>query len=317
MNSKIFVFLVILLMISIAPISNAQVSIGEKSSQKSVKVTINSAGNVHVEHVIEASDSPKQTKLISGTVSNLTVKGEDGEEKQYSVVGGNNDSVLIHSSKEDSIIEYDLEDALSQEDNVWIWNFRYLESTTFMLPEEVELIFANERPVYLDEKKGMTCHGCQLVLEYSINEPKIFKNIKLENTEYVVEIRSYSDIDEFIFNQSTKSITFEVSKENMFVTAIVPSELLGEPYSIFLDDDKIFFHQYINNGTHVWLNMKPESAGKITIAGTTDIPETAGTTDIPETAGTTDIPETEIIIAGIIGMVAVIAFILIKKFNLR
>ena len=299
-------------MISTAPITNAQVSNEEKSSQKSVKVTINSAGDVHIKHVIDSSNSPKQTKLISGTVSNLTVKDEDGNKKQHSIIGGNNDSVLIHPSKEDSIIEYDLEGALYQEDNVWKWNFRYLESTTFMLPEEVELIFTNEQPVYLDEKKGIKCHGCQMVLEYSINEPKVFKNIKLESREHVVEIKSYSNIDKFVFDQSTKSITFDVSKENMFVTTIIPSELLGEPYSVFLDDEKIFFHQYINNGTHIWLNMKPANTGEITIVGTTDIPEETG--DV----GTTDIPEeTGIIIAGIIGGLAVLAFILIRKFNRR
>ena len=317
MNSKIFVFLVILLVISLAPIGNAQVSVEEKSSQKSVKVTINSVGDVHVEHVIDSSNSPKQIKLISGTVSNLTVKGGDGNEKQYSMVGDNNNSVLIHPSKEDSIIEYDLGDALSQNDYVWVWNFRYLESTTFMLPEEAELIFANERPVYLDEKKGITCHGCQMVLEYSIDEPRIFKNIKLESREHVVEVRSHSNIDKFIFDQSTKSITFDVSKENMFVTTIIPSELLGKPYSVFLDNEKIFFHQYIDNGTHVWLNMKPGNTGEITITGTTDIPGTVDTTDIPGTVDTTDIPGTEIIIVGIIGGLAILAFVLIRKFNLR
>ena len=326
MNSKNFVFLVILLGISLAPISNAQVSVEEKSSQKSVKVTINSTGDVHVKHVIDSSNSPKQTKLISGTVSNLTVKDEDGNEKQYSMIGGDNNSVLIHPSKEDSIIEYDLEDALSQNDNVWVWNFRYLESTTFMLPEEAELIFANERPVYLDEKKGIVCHGCQMVLEYSINEPRIFKNIKLENVEHVVEVRSHASIDKFIFDQSTKSITFNVSKENMFVTTIIPLELLVKPYSVFLDNKKIFFHQYIDNGTHVWLNMKPGDTGEITIMGTTDIPGTEGTTDIPGTEGTTDIPGTEgttdipgteIIIVGIIGVLAILAFVLIRKFSLR
>ena len=49
--------------------------------------------------------------------------------------------------------------------------------------------------------------------------------------------------------------------------------MLWEPYSVFLDDDKIFFHKYINNGTHVWINMKTDSPGEITIIGTTVIPE--------------------------------------------
>jgi len=272
MNTEIFGFLIILLIISIIPVVNAQISIGEKAVQKSVEVSINSVGEVHVKHVVGPSNLPKDLELILGTVSNLSVTNEQGEEKLFSILGDNK-GVLIETSKEDSIIEYDLDHVLSQKDNVWTWSFRYLETTSFIFPEEVDLIFVNERPVYFDEKKGMTCHGCQMVLEYSINEPKIFKNVKWADKEFVVEIRSYSNIDKFIFDQPTKSITFNVSEKNRFITTIIPLELLWEPYLVFLDDEKIFFHGYINNGTHIWLNVKPETSGEITIIGTTVIPE--------------------------------------------
>ena len=236
------------------------------------KLYKNSVGEVHVKHVVGPSNLPKDLELILGTVSNLSVTNEQGEEKLFSILGDNK-GVLIETSKEDSIIEYDLDHVLSQKDNVWTWSFRYLETTSFIFPEEVDLIFVNERPVYFDETKGMTCHGCQMVLEYSINEPKIFKNVKWVDKEFVVEIRSHSNIDKFIFDQPTKSITFNVSEKNRFITTIIPLELLWEPYLVFLDDEKIFFHGYINNGTHIWLNVKPETSGEITIIGTTVIPE--------------------------------------------
>ena len=271
MNTKIFGFLVILCMISIIPIANAQISIGEKATQKSVEVVINSVGDVHVRHVVASSNIPKQIELVPGTVSNLSVTNEQGEEKQFSVIGDNN-GVLILPSKGDAIVEYDLDQVLSQIDTVWTWDFRYLETTSFILPEEASLIFVNDNPVYLDEKKGIACHGCQMILEYAINEPQIFKNVKWEDKEFVVEIRSHSNIDEFIFDQPTKSITFH-AEENRFVTTIIPLELLWEPYSVFLDDEKIDLKAYMNNGTHVLLNMRPETSGEITIIGTTTIPE--------------------------------------------
>ncbi|MCV0410789.1 hypothetical protein [Nitrosopumilus sp.] len=272
MNSKIFGFLVILLIISIIPTIDAQISFGEKASQKSVEIVINSVGDVHVKHVVSKTDLPKQVELIYGTVSNLSVTNEKGEEKQFSVIG-NNAGILIFPSDNNSIVEYDLDHAISKKDNVWTWSFRYLETTSFILPEEADLIFANERPVYLDEKKGITCHGCQMILEYSINEPKIYQNIKWEDKEFLVEIRSHSNIDEFVFDQPTKSITFDVSEKNRFVTTIIPLELLWGPYAVFLDDEKIYFNQYINNGTHVWLNIRPETTGEVTIIGTTVVPE--------------------------------------------
>jgi len=272
MNTKIFGFLIILLTISIIPIANAQISIGEKAIQKSVEVIINSVGDVHVKHVVKSSNSPNDLELIIGTVSNLSVTNEQGEEKLFSIIGDNN-GVLIQPSGNDSIIEYDLDQVLFQKDDIWTWDFRYLKLTSFIFPEEVDLIFVNENPVFLGEEKGISCHGCQMVLEYSINEPKIFKNIKWEDKEFVVEIRSYSNIDNFIFDQPTKSITFDVSKENRFVTTIIPLELLWEPYVVFLDDEKIHQNKFNNNGTHVWLNIKPETTGEIIIIGTTVIPE--------------------------------------------
>jgi hypothetical protein len=272
MNTNIFGFLIILLIISIIPVADAQISIGEKAVQKSVEVSINSVNEVHVKHVVRSSNLPQDLELILGTVSNISVTNEQGEEKLFSILGDNK-GVLIETSKEDSIIEYDLDHVLSQIDDVWTWSFRYLESTSFIFPEEIDLIFVNERPVYFDEEKGMTCHGCQMVLEYSINEPKIFKNVKWEDKEFIVEIRSHSAIDKFIFNQPTKSISFYISEKNRFVSTIIPLELLWEPYLIFLNDEKIFFREINNNGTHVWLNIKPETTGEIIILGTTVIPE--------------------------------------------
>ena len=272
MISEICGFLAIFLIISIIPTVDAQISFGEKAAQKSVEITINSVGDVHVKHVVSSSNLPKQMELIYGTVSNLSVKDELGEDKQFSVIGDNT-GLLILPSGSNSIVEYDLEDAISQKDNVWTWSFRYLEPTSFILPEGANLIFVNDRPVYLGEKKGITCHGCQMVLQYSIDEPRTYQNIKWEDKEFLVEIISHSSIDNFLFDQPTKSITFDVSEKNRFVTTIIPLELLWGPYAVFLDDEKVYFHEYINNGTHVWLNIKPETSGKVTIIGTTVVPE--------------------------------------------
>ena len=272
MDSKIFGFLVVLALISIIPVANAQISIGEKATQESVEVIISSEGNVHVKHIIRSSNLPQDLELIYGTVSNVSVTNEQNEEVLFSI-NGDNTMMLIQPSDEGLIIEYDLDHVLVQINNVWTWSFRYLETTSFILPEEVNVIFTNERPVLLDKKKGISCHGCQMVLEYSINEPKIFENVTWEDEEFVVEIQGYSNISNFVFEQPTKSITFDISKENQFVTTIIPLELLWKPYSVFLNNEKVFFHEYINNGTHVWLSMKPETVGEVSIIGTTVIPE--------------------------------------------
>ena len=273
MISKIVVIFLIIGFFCVFPIANAQeIKIGAKAEQKSVVVTINEAGNVHVKHIVKSSSSLKQLELIDGIVKNLTVSDDEGNEQIPTIVG-DNDGVMILPSETETIVEYDLEDVLVLNNNIWTWDFLYLESTTFIVPEKADLIFVNNRAVDMDELKGFKCHGCQMVLEYSLDVPKNLENVKWENKEFNVEIRSFSDIDNFIFDQPSKTITFNISEPNQFLTVIVPLELLWGPYAISIDDQNVFFNQYINNGTHVWLTMKPNASGVISIVGTTVVPE--------------------------------------------
>lgn len=272
MNTKIFGLLGILIIISLVPLADAQISIGEKAVQKSIEVMINPDGKVHVKHVVRSSNLPVDLELVYGTASNISVINEQGGEELFSMIADNS-VVLLQPSNEELIVEYDLEDALMKIDNVWTWSFRYLETTTFIIPEKVDLIFVNERPVYLDDKKGFACHGCQMILEYSIDTPKNIEYVNWENQEFAVEIATFAEIENFDFSQPSKEISFKVNDDNQFVTTIIPLELLWGPYAVFLNDEKIYFNEYVNNGTHIWINIKPDSAGEISIIGTTVIPE--------------------------------------------
>ena len=272
MNIQIFGLLGILLIISLVPLADAQISIGEKANQKSVEVEINSDDEVHVKHIVRSSNLPQDLELVYGTVSNISVTNEQGDEELYSMIADNS-AILLQPSDEELTIEYDLKDVLIKIDNVWTWDFRYLQTTTFIIPEKIDLFFVNERPVYLNDKKGFSCHGCQMILEYTIDEPKNIEHANWENNEFVVEIMTFAKIENFDFSQQNKEISFKVNDENQFVTTVVPLELLWGPYAVFLDDKKIFFSDNFNNGTHVWINIKPDTTGEISIIGTTVVPE--------------------------------------------
>jgi len=295
---KILGFLLILFLISIIPIADAQLSLGQKAVQESVEAIINSDGDVHVKHVVYSSNYPKDLELIYGTVSNILVTNEQGEEILFSTFRDDS-MVLIQPSEGNSIIEYDLDHALSQKDNLWTWNFEYSETTSFIMPEEVDLLFVNGAPIFLGEKKGIASHGGKIVLEYSINEPNNIKQVNWEDKEFLVEIRTWSEIESFDFNQPAKEISFKINDKNQFVTTIIPLELLWNPYLVFLDDDKILKYENMNNGTHVWLSMRPETSGEITIIGTTVIPEFS------------------IIAPLAIGFLMILVVPQMKKFNLR
>ena len=298
MNKIITIFTIILLILVIPSVSAQQINIAEKANQKSVIVTINETGDIHVIHIVGSANSPKQVELIDGEIQNLIITNEEGEEKTVTTIG-NNDSVMIFPSRSDSIIEYDLKGVLLLKDNLWTWDFLYLESTNFMIPEELDLIFVNSKPVYLGDQKGISCHGCQMILEYAFNEPKNIIDVNWEDKGFFVEVGTFTNIENFEFNQSTKEINFDVNESDQFITAIIPLELLWGPYVVFLDDEKILFQDYKNNGTHVWINMRPDTAGEISIIGTTVV------------------PEFPIIAPLAIGFLMIIMAPLIKKVNLR
>ena len=280
MNTQVFGLLVILVIISLVPLADAQISIGEKANQKSVEVIINLDGETHVTHVVRSSNLPQDLELVDGTVSNISVTNEQGDEELFSV-NADNTIVLLQPSSEELIVKYDLEDALIKIDNIWTWDFRYLETTTFLIPKEIDLIFVNERPVYLDDKKGFSCHGCQMILEYSIGEPKNIEYVNWENKEYEIEIITFAEIENFVFSQLDKKISFKVNDENQFVTTVIPLELLTESYEVLLNDEDISFHEYTNNETHVWISIKPDTTGEISIIDTTVVSE-SNNTDIIE-----------------------------------
>lgn len=269
MNFRLIILSIIFSFGIITPMAYGQV-LDQNSMQKSVKVVINSMQEVHVTHVIKASDTPHQIDLIPGTISNFTIKDKQGEDLQ--VITINENSVMIFPSKEEITIEYNLSNVLSLKNNFWLWDFLYLESTSFYFPEGVDLVFIDEKPAFLGDKKGIICHGCQMKLEYSLNEPKFVKEIKIQNENFSVEFWTWDKINNFNFNKDLGGLSFQVEGDNSFVTTAVPKDLITEPYSILLDNQKIFFHKYNQNDTHIWLNMRPQHSGEISIIGTV-VPE--------------------------------------------
>lgn len=308
MNSKQVAFFIILVFIIAIPTVDAQeISIGEKAEQKSVNVVISSSDEIHVKHVIASSNSPKQVELIDGTITNITVSDEERKEKQFGIIG-DNDGVMIFPSQKNTIVEYDLGDVIFLKDNVWTWDFRYLETTSFIIPKEIDLIYVNNRPVYLGEKNGISCHGCQMILEYSINEPKILKNVKFEGKEFLIELRTFAEINQFNFDQSIKKISFEVNGKNQFVTTIIPLELLPIRYNVFIGDEKIFFNEYNNNGTHVWLNIRPDNSGIVSIIDATTISDEKPTIQNNPSTSESKINQ-DIIVYILLGIIALIGLV--------
>ena len=271
---KVVLVLMIISIVSITPQAFAQISFGTPAEHVSIKVTIEENGDVRVVHVVKKSNENVQVKMLPGTIENLQVVDEAGNEIQHAVSGYS--IITLFPPKVNFGVEYDLKDVLILKDGVWTWDFLYTESKNgveFYFPDEFDLIFVNDRPVRIVNAKGMICHGCDMFLEYVIDEPIILKEVEWEEQKFPVSIRTLDEINSFNFDQPRRSLSFETTQEDRFITLIIPLELLWNPYQVYLDDQKILKHEFSQNSTHVWLNIKPDNAGTIEIIGISAIPE--------------------------------------------
>jgi hypothetical protein len=304
MNHKIISTIIIFGLITVIPTVYGQLTLGGEAKQELIEVKMNLDGEINVKHIVNPSNTGSTLFLFENTVikeENLIGKSESGNEVQLGVIddGLGNKSIFILPSKQNTIVEYNLENA-SLNDNLVTTEIFYDEKFSVIFDESVELIFLNGNAIILDDKKGISVNGGgNIKIEFYENELKIIKEAIWEENKFDVEIITDSKIEDFNFNQPEKSISFKVNDENKYMTITMSEQLLGGPYVVLLDNEKVYFSKTLRDDNFVSLNVKPETTGQITIIGTTVIPEFS------------------MFIPLIMGFMIILTVPLMKKFSLR
>ena len=274
---KILGIVIISIIISIIPIANAQFSIGVEAEQKLIELTVDKSEKIKVKHVISASKMPVTVNLFNGViVESIEIKNENDEKKEISLTndGKGTQVITIFPTKTNSIIKYNLEDKSSLYDNLWTIRTQYNENYSIIFPEDVKYIFLNNNIIPLENQKGISVNGGgNIILQYYSELPKIIQKVEWEENQFDVKIITNSKIDKFNFEQISKSINFKINEKDEFVTLSIPQELLGGPYVVLLDDEKIKYSKNFENENNVLLTIKPDLVGNVEIVGTTVIPE--------------------------------------------
>ena len=277
---KIIFIMTVLIVTSLLPLVNAQLSIGQPAIHKLITITLGEQGDVHVIHEIAKVRSAVNVETLAGTVSDLNVTDIEGNQVEFGTTGFESvTGITIFSSHDNVLIEYELDDVLFLEDGLWNFDYFNVETTKILFPKDVDLVFVNDRPVLLHDAKGITCYGkslgtmCDADIDYVIDELTMNKEIVWEEVRFVVGMRTLTEISSFSFDQPTKRISFDVNEDNQLITLIIPLELLWEPYEVYQNEEKILKHEFFSNETHSWLNFRPDNSGSIEIIGTTVVPE--------------------------------------------
>ena len=277
MNNQIYLIILLLALVIVIPTASAQLSLGAEANQKLIEVKLDKSEMVNVKHVIAASNMPVNVNLFNGVISeNIIVTNDNGDEKQFGLLNDRegNLSVTIFPSKSNTIIKYNLKDASTLYENLWTVKIQYSQTYSIIFSEEIDFFFFNNSIIELKSKKGILVNnGGNAIVKYHDKIPKIIEEVKWEEDKFNVEIITNSKIDRFNFDQAEKSISFQVNEKNKFVTISMEEELLGGPYVILLNDEKITYTKSSSKENYVSLSMKPESPGEIIIIGTTVIPE--------------------------------------------
>jgi len=277
MNKIILSIFLIFVLMSV-PVANAQ--FGIPAYQKSTQVIIDDSQNVQAIHVIESSNKLVIVNMFEGAIQDsITVTDENGKEIEFGI-NNNSDygAITIFSSSDntsgDTIVKYNLKNILRQSDNLLTLNIGYPKTFSILFSEKIEFIFLNNNIINFGDSRGVTINsGGYVNVEYYSEIPKLTKEVNWEEDKFNVEIITESQIDEFNFDQIAKSISFKVNEKNKFVTVNMEHKLLGGPYVVLLNDEKIQYTKYSNNENNTSLTIKPDSSGQITIIGTTVIPE--------------------------------------------
>lgn len=249
-----------------------EISFGKPAIQ-TVKIEIDEKGNAHVTHIVEKSSSSQQLELISSNFTNLSVKDEKGDSAEYAETGGDKASLLILPSKNKVLVEYDLENVVAEKNGFWKWDYRYVASTSFFLPNSTDTVFVNSNPILLREVDGIRCHGCQVKLEYGMKSLEQTQKITWEGKIFDVIISTNGKISKVKLDQANKMLSLDVMEKDQYVTLVIPKELLWNPYEVFLNDKKIPTHEFYQTEDMVWLNFKTNSTGKVDIVGVSVVPE--------------------------------------------
>jgi hypothetical protein len=254
-----------------------EINFGSPAVQE-VSIRISENGNAHVTHEVQQSMQTQQVDFVSDNFTNFTIIDDEGEEPQYAETGGEKPGLVLFPTRDDVIIEYDVEGIMQQKDGLWTLDYLYLAPSAFYLPDGVKLFYVNEKLVQLEDKQGLKCHGCQVTLEYELEPTILTKQVQWQDKKFDVKMITQTEISEVNLDQQQKTISIKVTEKDKYITLIIPRELLWNPYEVFLNEKPILHQEQIDVGNNVWLHIKPNEAGTVDIIGVSVVPEFPFTT---------------------------------------
>ena len=258
----------------------------------SVSVAILGNGTVSVEHEVAGGGEARRVPLLGGgdgarLVDVRAVGAGDGG-KDYTggiEVSDDGSYAVVPAASGGLLVGYGLEGAMRlSEPSTYSWSFLYRATTSFTLPDGVDVAFVNGQAVHFTGARAFTCHGCQMELEFTVDEPRGVQTFELGGgggrERIDVGVWTAAEVGPLAFDPASRSISYEAGGVSdaggRWVTLVVPPGLLGPPYRAEIGGENAPVTTFDVGGGLIGVSARPAEDGTVRIFGGTGAAAGAG-----------------------------------------
>ena len=236
-----------------------------------------------MEHRVAGGGGDRAVQLLGGgsgggrAVGIEVVGADDGAAVDGFEASEDGSHVVVPPTGGDVVVRYGLEGAMAlSEPSTYSWSFLYRATTTFVLPDEVDVAFVNGQAVYFTGARAFTCHGCQMELEFTAGEQRGVQRFEMGGgaggpERFDVGVWSSAQVGPLALDPGSMSIAYEVEGVSgaggRWVTLVVPSELLGPPYRAEVGGESAPVTTFKAGDGGVGISVRPAEDGTVRIFG--------------------------------------------------
>ena len=255
-----------------------------EASVPSLAVTIFEDGGVSVVHRVGGGGHDRAVRLLGGgggptgiEVVHAEGGGGGSAVAGFEVLEGGS-AVAVPPTGEDVLVRYALEGALEESwPRTYSWSFLYRATTSFTLPDSVDVAFVNGRAVYFTGARAFNCHGCQMDIEFTVDESKDVQRFELGGGQgqggpraFDVEVWTSAQVGALALDPASKTIAYKVDGAGgRWVTLLIPSELLGPPYQASIDGERAAVTTFDAGDGRFGVSVRPAGNADVRITGDT------------------------------------------------
>ena len=259
--------------------------------QQKIILEVGRHSDIHVKHVIETgkwnseANNSRVIEILPGQHANLSVGDEDGSKMPSSYDGETfEESKYIVLPQKlgnyDLVVEYDLDNFMDFKNNLWSKEIKFQHDVIIMIDDDIDLIFANSRPIDVTDAKGINCVGCFLnELAFFDRDEFETELISFDGKQIPIELLSNGDISQIEFiSGGSEILNFNVDNSDQLIVLKIPFELLLNPFDVYFtekDDtsleqlDKIRKTEFNQDEKHVNVVFRTSNEGVVSITGAT------------------------------------------------